>query len=77
MSDTVKMMKEADVHRDQVAEFERHGWVVVDAERQDGHSHAERGNDGGGAERGDDGEVQEVQPDMDVKPAKPRGRAKK
>jgi len=37
MSDTVKMMKEADVHRDQVAEFERHGWVVVDAEH---------GNDG-------------------------------
>jgi len=76
MSDTVKMMKEADVHRDQVAEFERHGWVVVDpltglpfdAERQDGHSHAERGNDG---------EVQEAQPDMDVKPAKSRARAKK
>jgi len=77
MSDTVKMMKEADVHRDQVAEFERHGWVVVDAERHDERSHAERGNDGGGSERGNDDEVQEVQPDMDVKPAKPRSRAKK
>ena len=77
MSDIVKMMKEADVHRDQVAEFERHGWVVVDAERLDGHSHAERGNDGDVAEIGNDDEVQEAQPDMDVKPAKPRARAKK
>ncbi len=47
MSGTVRMMKIADVHPDEVAEFTRHGWVAADdAERLDEDAPTQaRGND--------------------------------
>ncbi len=69
MNETVRMMKIADVHPDEVEELVRHGWVVADdAERLD--------EDVPTQAHGNDGQPAQEAADMDVKPAPRRGAKK-